>query len=257
MDFSCRDYYGTVRHNAKAVYVKYLGYFNGNPATLNALPPRQAAFRYIEYMGDAEKIISRAREDFKKGEYRWVAEVMNHVVMAEPENIEARALLADTFEQLGYQAESGAWRNFYLSGAYELRHSVPESSPARLNENMVRAMPLENMFQALAIRLNGPKADGRQFKFNIYFTDMEASYLMSVENAVLNFFHAKQCQNPTAKMRISSLDFKRMMTGLSDPASLFGSGSLELEGDINALAEFAGLLDQFNQRFPIVTPRDI
>jgi alkyl sulfatase BDS1-like metallo-beta-lactamase superfamily hydrolase len=256
MDFSCRDYYGTIRHNAKAVYVKYLGYFNGNPATLNALPPAQAARRYVHYMGGVEAVMNKAREDFEKGEYRWVAEVMNQVVMVEPENIEARALLADTYEQLGYQAESGPWRNFYLTGAHELRHSVPQSSPARMNENMVRAMPLENLFQALAIRLNGPEAGGRQFKFNLFFTDMKTTYLMSVNNAVLNFFKDKQSPNPTAEMRLSSLDFKRMMTGLADPAALIASGSLELEGDIAALAEFAGLLDQFHQRFPIVTPRD-
>ncbi len=256
-DFSCRDYYGTVRHNAKAVYVKYLGYFDGNPATLNALPSAQAALRYVEYMGGAEAVINRAREDLDRGQYRWVAEVMNHVVMAEPENIEARVLLADTYEQLGYQAESGPWRNFYLSGAYELRHGVPESSPARMNENMVRAMPLENLFQALAVRLNGPKAEGKKFAFNLFFTDIEKSYLMSVENAVLNFFQGRQSPNPTAEMRLSSLNFKRMMTGLDNPANLIAGGSLELKGDITALAEFAGLLDQFNQRFPIVTPRDV
>jgi len=256
-DFSCRDYYGTVRHNAKAVYVKYLGYFNGNPATLNALPTAQAAVRYVEYMGGAKAILERAREDFERGEYRWVAEVMNHVVMAEPGNIPARTLLADTHEQLGYQAESGPWRNFYLSGAYELRQGVPERSPARLNENMVRAMPLENLFQALAVRLNGPRAGGKQFKFNIFFKDIEQSYLMSVKNAVLIFFHGRQDPNPTAEMRVSSLDFKRMMTGLADPAGLMADDSLELEGDIAMLAEFAGLLDQFNQRFTIVTPRDV
>jgi alkyl sulfatase BDS1-like metallo-beta-lactamase superfamily hydrolase len=255
-DFSCRDYYGTVRHNAKAVYVKYLGYFNGNPSTLNALPPARAAGRYVEYMGGAEAITEKAREDFDRGEYRWVAEVMNHVVMADPENIRARALLADTYEQLGYQSESGPWRNFYLSGAYELRHGVPESSPARLNEGTIRAMPLENLFQALAVRLNGPKAGGKGFAFNIFFTDMEESYVMSVEHGVLNFFRNKQASHPTAAMRLTSLDFKRMMTGLADPASLMAAGSLELEGNLAMLAEFAGLLDQFTQRFPVVTPRD-
>lgn len=255
-DFACRDYYGTVRHNAKAVYVRYLGYFNGNPATLNALPPARAAGRYVEYMGGVEAVMEKAREDFDQGEYRWVAEVLNHVVMADPGNVRARSLLADTYEQLGYQAESGPWRNFYLSGAYELRHGVPESSPARLNENMVRAMPLENLFQALAVRLNGPKAGGRKFAFNIFFTDREESYVMSVENGVLNFFRNKQSSDPTAAMKLTSLDFKRMMTGLTDPASLMAGGALELEGDLAGLAEFAGLLDQFNQRFPIVTPRE-
>ncbi|MBN1662709.1 MAG: MBL fold metallo-hydrolase, partial [Deltaproteobacteria bacterium] len=110
-DFSCRGCYGSVSHNSKAVYVKYLGYFDGNPANLNPLPPLEAARRYLDYMGGAEAVMERAGRSFEQGEYRWVAQVMNHVVLAEPENIRARSLLADACEQLGYQAESAPWRN--------------------------------------------------------------------------------------------------------------------------------------------------
>ncbi|MDZ7686677.1 MAG: alkyl sulfatase dimerization domain-containing protein [Gammaproteobacteria bacterium] len=127
-EFYNRDYYGTVHHNARAVYVKYLGFFDGNPAHLYPLPPAESARRYVDFMGGADAIVDRARDSFEEGDYRWVAEVVNHVVMADPEHAEARALLADTCEQLGYQSESGPWRNFFLSGALELRHGLPAGS---------------------------------------------------------------------------------------------------------------------------------
>ena len=160
-NFSNRDYYGTVSHNAKAVYVKYLGYFDGNPANLNPLPPVEASRRYVDYMGGAEAVIPKARKSFDEGDYRWAAQVLNHVVLSEPENAQARALLADTYEQMGYQAESGPWRNFYLTGALELRHGIPEGSPGKMSPGMVQGLPLENLFQALAVRLKRPQS-GRQ-----------------------------------------------------------------------------------------------
>jgi len=256
-NFSNREYYGTVSHNAKGVYVKYLGWFDGNPATLNPLPPKDTAKRYVEYMGGAEAVITRARKSFDQGDYRWVAQVMNHVVLADPGHAQARALLADAYEQLGYQAESALWRNFYLSGAFELRHGLPAGSPGKMSKGMVQGVPLENMFQALAVRLNGPKAEGKRLAFNLVFTDLAKPYLMTVENSVLNAFRNKQDPNPTAKLKMSSLDFKYLMTGLMTVADLFSEDRLVLEGDLEMLLEFAGLFDQFNPFFPIVTPRDM
>ncbi|MFT4798180.1 MAG: alkyl sulfatase BDS1-like metallo-beta-lactamase superfamily hydrolase, partial [Candidatus Azotimanducaceae bacterium] len=127
-EFYNRDYYGTVHHNARAVYVKYLGFFNGNPATLYKLPAVPAAEKYLEFMDGADAVVEKARAYFDKGEYRWVAEVLNHVVMAQPDHIDGRALLADTLEQLGYQSESGPWRNFYLCGVLELRNGLPKGA---------------------------------------------------------------------------------------------------------------------------------
>jgi len=256
-DFSNRDYYGTVSHNVKAVYVKYLGYFNGNPATLNPLPPVDAAKRYLDYMGGAESIISKARKSFENGDYRWVAEVMNHVVMADPDNIPARALLADTYEQLGYQAESGPWRNFYLFGAFELRHGMAEQEPRKMRKNIVRGMPLENIFQALAVRLNGPKATGKRYTFNLNFSDLDTPWIMAVENSVFNAFCNRQDPDPTATLTLSSPDFKFMMTGQVTAMDLLSEGKLVLDGDVEKLAEFSELLDKFNLNFPIVTPRDV
>src|SRR5262249_19679196 len=121
-----RGYYGTVNHDAKAVYQRYMGWYTGNPAELYPLPRAEAAKKYVEYMGGAGEVIKKARESFGKGEYRWVAQVMNQVVYAEPNNKEARELEADALEQLGYQAESGPWRNAFLMGAFELRNGVPK-----------------------------------------------------------------------------------------------------------------------------------
>ena len=254
MEFYNRDYYGTVHHNARAVYVKYLGYFDGNPANLYPLPPVAAANRYLEYMGGADKIVTKAKESFAAGDYRWVAEVVNHVVMADPEHLEARALLADTFEQMGYQSESAPWRNFFLCGALELREGLPPGSAFGASEGMARGIPLYNLFQTMAVRLNGERANGITLNINIEFTDSETT-LLTIENSVLHAFVGRSHESPTATMKISAMDYKRLMMGLADAAELLGSGALEVDGDITALSQLAGLFDKFERRFPIVTPR--
>jgi alkyl sulfatase BDS1-like metallo-beta-lactamase superfamily hydrolase len=125
--WALRGYYGTMNHNVKATYVKYLGWFDGNPATLHVLPPVEASKKYVEFMGGPEAALKKAKAAYAKGEYRWVAEVVNHVVFADPNNKAAKELQADVLEQMGYQAESGPWRNFYLTGAKELREGLKSS----------------------------------------------------------------------------------------------------------------------------------
>jgi alkyl sulfatase BDS1-like metallo-beta-lactamase superfamily hydrolase len=253
-EFYNRDYYGTVHHNARAVYVKYLGFFDGNPATLYPLPPTEVATRYLEFMGGADAIVEKARGCFDAGDYRWVAEVLNHVVMAEPDHFNARALQADTLEQLGYQSESGPWRNFYLCGALELRQGLPKGAAFGATASMAKSMPLENLYQTMAVRLNGPSADGLVIHLNLDFTDSEPT-LLSIENAVLHAFTGKQHQKPNATLRMSAVNFKFMMTGNTDAMKLLESGELEMSGDFEALGKFRELFDQFERRFPIVTPR--
>ena len=255
-EFSCRDYYGTLSHNSKAVYVKYFGYFDGNPANLNPLPPVESAQHYVDYMGGGDAILKKTKDAFDNGEYRWIAQVLNHLVLAEPGNIKARSLLADAYEQMGYQAESAPWRNFYLTGALELRHGVPGGSAAQISAGMALGIPLENLFQAMSVRLNGPRAEGKKFSFNLRFTDNNEVYLMTVKNAVLNIFPNKQDPEADATLTLSSLDFKSMMLGIAAPMEIIEAGKLELDGNAIALVEFSGLFDQFNRRFPIVTPRD-
>jgi alkyl sulfatase BDS1-like metallo-beta-lactamase superfamily hydrolase len=254
LEFYNRDYYGTLYANARAVYVKYLGFFDGNPATLHPLPPVAAAEKQIEYMGGADAVVDKAKQDFEQGNYRWVAEVLNHVVMSDPEHIEGRALLADTLEQLGYQSESGPWRNFYLCGALELREGLPKGSAYNAAPGMIANIPLENLYQILAVRLNAQRADGLSLQINLNFTDSDPT-LLSIKNSVLNTFPGKQLGDANATLTISELDFKLLMAGQKDGATLIGDGALKIEGDASALMQLAGMFDQFERRFPIVTPR--
>ena len=253
-EFYNRDYYGTVHHNTRAVYVKYLGFFNGNPATLYPLPPVASANKYVEFMGGADAICKRAQVCFDAGEYRWVAEVLNHVVLSDPDHIQGRALLADCLEQLGYQSESGPWRNFYLCGVLELRQGLPKGSTFGATGSMAQAIPMENLFQSMAVRLNGPKAEGIELHLNLQFSDAEPT-LLSIENSVLNAFPGRQHPSPSATLKVKTQDFKRMMMGLADAMQLMTDGALEIEGDLNAMATLRELFDQFERRFPIVTPR--
>ena len=255
-EFSNRGYYGTVHHNVRAVYVKYLGYFDGNPAHLHPLPPVEAGRRYLDYMGGADAVVERAHASFAAGDYRWVAEVLNHVVMAEPEHQAARVLLARTLEQMGYQAESAPWRNFFLSGALELRHGLPATGTAfAASEGMARGMPLENLFQTMAVRLNGPKAEGVRLLLNLAFTDVERRYLLVIEHCVLHAFADKRSDEAQAELTVTALDFKRMIMGLTTAVDLISDGRLVLDGSLQALAQLGELFDRFERRFPIVTPR--
>ena len=254
LEFFNRDYYGTLHANTRAVYVKYLGFFDGNPATLHPLPHVKAAEHYVEYMGGADAVVTKAQIDFDKGQYRWVAEVLNHVVMDNPEQIAARALLADALEQLGYQAESGPWRNFYLCGALELREGLPKGSSYSANPRMLSAIPLENMFRILAVRLNAGRAEGLSLNINLKFTDDKPA-LLTVENCVLHGFVGKQHKDPDALLTLSSINFKMLMAGQKTAQKLIDDGELEINGDIKALLKIASLFDQFERRFPIVTPR--
>ena len=255
-EFYNRDYYGTVHHNTRAVYVKYLGFFDGNPATLYQLPPTEQAVRYLDYMGGSDEVVRKAKDSFAHGDYRWVAEVLNHVVMADPEHIEGRALLADTFEQLGYQSESAPWRNFYLCGALELRNGLPESKAFAASGGVAAGMPIENFFQVLAVRLLPEAALDLDLRIELVFTDLNSRYLLSVRNSVLNYFKDAKHTQPQVTLTISSLDFKNLLTGATDAAALLEKGRLEIDGDASRLLSLRDLFDQFVRRYPLVTPRD-
>ncbi len=165
-----RGYYGTVSHNSRAVYQKYLGFFDGNPANMHPLPPEAAATRYVEFMGGPERLLENARVAYDDGDYRWVAEVVNHLVFADPDNEDARQLQADALEQLGYQAESGQWRNFYLTAASELRHGVSEGNAVRTTRaDIFNALTISELFDYLAVRLNGPAASASKSRLIFCF----------------------------------------------------------------------------------------
>ncbi|MBK8989210.1 MAG: MBL fold metallo-hydrolase [Chloroflexi bacterium] len=250
-----RGYYGTVSHNVKAVYQHYLGFFDGNPATLQPLPPEAAGKKYVEFMGGADNLLAKARESFDKGEYRWVAQVVNHLVFADPNNKAAHDLQADTLEQLGYQAESGPWRNFYLSAAKELRDGVLDlAAPKTASPDVIKAMSLEMFFDLLAVRLIGPKAAGRVITLNAHFTDIQAQYVLTVENGVLHYAKDKQAAQADATLITTRTALDEILLGEATLAEKAAAGQARVEGSQEKLIEFLSLLDNFEFWFNIVTP---
>lgn len=250
-----RGYYGTVSHNCKAVYQHYLGFFDGNPATLHPLPPEAAGKKYVEFMGGAESLLANARASFDQGEYRWVAQVVNHLVFADPDNKAARDLQADALEQLGYQAESGPWRNFYLSAAKELRDGVIDlGAPKTASPDVIKAMSLDMFFDLLAVRLIGPNAAGKKLVFNTAFSDTGEQYLLVVENCVLNYAKGKHSAQADAALTITRAALDAIILGEAKLPEKLASGEAAIEGNPEKLIEFLSLLDTFEFWFNIVTP---
>jgi alkyl sulfatase BDS1-like metallo-beta-lactamase superfamily hydrolase len=249
-----RGYYGTLRHNSRAVYQRYMGWYDGNPSDLNDLPPEPAARKYVEYMGGEAAVMDRARADFAKGEYRWVATALKHVVFANPASAEGKRLLADAYEQLGYQAESGPWRSVYLQGAFELRNGTPKAGGlSAASPDIVAAMPPEMLFDYMAVRLNGPKAAGKRLAINIDFTDLNRQYALVLENAVLHHA-AKPSARPDATLTIAKKTLTRVQLKQLTMEQALASGEARLDGRREAIGELMALLDDFPFWFNIVTP---
>jgi alkyl sulfatase BDS1-like metallo-beta-lactamase superfamily hydrolase len=235
--------------------VKYLGWFNGNPATLHQYPERDAAAKYVAFMGGADSVLKKAKESYDKGDYRWVAQVVNHVVFADPNNKAARALQADALEQLGYQAESGPWRNFYLSGAKELREGVKKlGTPNTASPDTIRSMSLELLFDYAAMRLNGPKAAGKSMKLNWNFTDTNEQYILELENAALSHIAGRQADDANASISLTRQKLNDILLGETTFEKEVSAGNIGITGDANALGELLSMLDTFEFWFNIVTP---
>ncbi|HKZ04592.1 MAG TPA: alkyl sulfatase dimerization domain-containing protein [Methylomirabilota bacterium] len=251
-----RGYYGTLSHNAKAVYQRYLGWYDANPANLAPLPPVERAKKYVEYMGGAAAARERARADFERGEYRFVAEAMSHLVFADPADAEARGLAADAFEQLGYQAESATWRNAYLLGAHELRGGTPSAAArAPVSPDVVRAMPLDLFFDYLAVRLDGERAQSRAFTINWVLTDTDERYTLTLARSALTYRAGRQRADAAATVRLARPVLDRLvLRELTLEAALAG-GAIVVEGERARLAELFELLDDFALMFPVVEPR--
>ena len=199
-----RGYYGHIRHNVKAIYQKYLGWYDANPVNLDPLPPVESGKKYVEYMGGAEAILARARKDFAKGEFRFVAQAVSHLVFAEPDNQAARAMLADTFEQLGYAAESSTWRNAYLFGAQELRQGMPKAPPrSPMPRETLAALRTEQLWDVLGVRLNGPKAEGKRIVLNWNFTDTGETFVLNLENSALTYVAGVQAADADASFTLA------------------------------------------------------
>ena len=251
-----RGYYGTLRHNAKAVYQRYLGWYDAHPANLDPLPTVERARKYVEYMGGADAVLRRAREDFERGEYRFVAEATSHVVFADPANTEARRLGADALEQLGYAAESATWRNAYLLGARELRGGPPPTAArAPVSPDVVHAMDLELFFDYLAVRLNGERADGRRSVINWVFPDLGRRYVSTLEHCALTALGDRHSDAADATVTLERPVLSRLVLREVTLADALLRELLVVEGDAARLTELFGLLDDFPLMFPVVEPR--
>lgn len=255
--WSNRGYYGTMNHNTKATYVKYLGWFNGNPATLHPLPQIEASKKYVAYMGGATKVIEQARQDLANGNYRWVAEVMNHVVFAEPNNQDARNLQADALEQLGYQAESGPWRNFYLSGAKELRSGVKKlPTPDAASPDTIRAMDSGLLFDYFGIKLNGEKAAGTNITLNFVFPDIKKKYLVELNNGSLHNIEGYQSDKADATITLNRETLNQILLKNTTLEGSIKNNQIKIEGKNDSLAQLLGFMDSFDFWFNIVTPNN-
>lgn len=254
--WATRGYYGTVSHNVKATYTRYLGWYDGNPANLNGLPPVEAAERYVEFMGGAEQVLSRAREYFEKGEYRWVAEVVNRVVFSDPSNQEARDLEADAMEQLAYQTESATWRNAYLTAAQELRLGTPELpiSADSASPDSIAALTLEMIFNYLGMRLNGPDAGAREITLNLTFPDTNQNGWLKLSNGALSHSVERSSPAPDATVTLDRSTLNSIVTGRLELEQAISSGEIRVEPDPAPLLELIGLLDDFNLWFPVIEP---
>ena len=208
-----------MKHNSRAVYQRYMGWYDGNPSTSTQLPPEEAAKKYVEYMGGADAVLEKAQADFDKGEYRWVAEALKHVVFADPTTQDGKELLADTYEQMGYQAESRTVALGLPAGrlrAAQRRAARPAASTRRARTPS-RAMPPEMLFDFLGVRLNGPKAAGKKITLDFDFTDLKKQYALTVENGVLN--HARtRAANADATLTLTKRRSTRFSSAKSRPS---------------------------------------
>ena len=257
-DWSTRGYYGSLSQDSKAVYQRYIGWYDGNPANLNRLPRVEGARKYVEYMGGADAVVARARDDFKAGNYRWVAEVMNQVVFADPSNKVARNLAADALEQLGYLAESAPLRNAYLLGAQELRSGVRgevRTVPA-INAPVLHAMTIAQMFDYLGTRVDGPRAGAARIIINWIFSDTHESLVSTCQHGALTSVSGKTDAAAATTVTTTRSLFETVILGQRTLSDAIQRGNLVTSGNASALFDFWALLVEFRTGFPIVEPQD-
>ncbi|MFC9786926.1 alkyl/aryl-sulfatase [Rhodococcus sp. NPDC127528] len=248
-------YYGSVSHNVKAIYQRYMGWFDGNPATLWQHTPAESAKRHVEFMGGAEAVLEKARKSFDEGDFRWVAQVLNYVIFADPDNAEAKALQADTLEQLGFGSENGTWRNFFLMGAYELRHGPVGTPTVTAAPDIAGALSVEQLFDAIALRIDGPRAWSADITIDWRVKDADLVHRTHLRNGLLVHFDLDgETSEPDTAFTLSNRDLHRVLLGGADLSQLIADGSVTAEGDVARLVELVGYLDAPDPDFAIVTP---
>jgi len=254
VDAASRGYYGSLSHNLRAVYNFYLGYYDANPATLNRLPPADSAKRYVAAMGGEAALLASARKAFADGDYRWVAELVNHAVFANPGSTEARALQADALEQLGYQTENATWRGAYLMGAQELRAGFKPVPISTSNPDTVRGMTNELLFDFMALRLDHTKTDGSRAAIQLEFTDVNETWALELSNSVLNSTQGRVLKNPDLKLTLTRPAFLAMLMQGKKLPELVQAGMAQVEGNPQALGALVANTATFTPDFNIVTP---
>jgi alkyl sulfatase BDS1-like metallo-beta-lactamase superfamily hydrolase len=253
-EWHCREFYGSISHNTKAIYQRYMGWFDGNPAHLWEHPPVEQARRYVEFMGGAEAVLGKARASFEQGDYRWVAEIVNHVVFAEPENRAARELQAEALEQLGFGAENASWRNFFLMGAKELREGTSGTPTSAAPPDVLAHLTVSQLLDAMAIRLNGPRAAEHHLRIDWRVTDPDERHAITVRNGVLRHRLGSHAENADSALIVEREALNQLLLKTAEIGELAESGRLRVEGDGVKLGELLGLLDEPDTGFAIVTP---
>ncbi len=254
-----RGFYGDLVHNAKAVYQRYLSWYDGNPANLHRLPPVEAGKRYVELAGGVDGLMAHAKHAFNMGDYRWVVELLNHLVFADPGNAGARALQADALEQLGYQAESATFRNAYLNGAQELRKGPPQgpTGPVR-GRGLLAAMSIEQIFDTLAVRLISENVGGASVGINWTFTDLagtsDEKWLLGLSHRTLHSVRGRHAHDAAAGLTMTRKTLIQIIAQETTFIDEMASGAIVLDGDAQALLTVFGNLDTFGGGFAIVEP---
>ena len=248
-----RSYHGSEFHNSRAVINRYIGYWDCNPATLTPLSPSDSAPLYVEMMGGASRIMAKGRELFAQGMYRHGMEILNKLVYAEPNNQEAKDLLADTFEQLGYQYKSASLRNSFLAAAKELRDGYqPGAKVKSAGPDVVRAMTTGLFLDFMGVRVDSKKAEGMKFIINIDMPDVNEQYLLEMSNATLTNIQGRQARNSDLTMTLNRSDLETVMAGQSSFDALVSSGKVKLSGEMKALADLRSVVVQFNPAFQLM-----
>jgi alkyl sulfatase BDS1-like metallo-beta-lactamase superfamily hydrolase len=252
-DWSLRSYYGTLSQDAHAVYQRYLGWYDGNPAHLDPLPPVGEARKTVEYMGGADAVIARARTDFAAGNYRWVAQVMDRLVFADPSNRAARELAADAFEQMGYLAEAAPWRNAYLLAAQRLRAPAPVAGRAgsAITPEILHVMPAGEMFDYLGTRINGPRAGAAKIVIAWRFTDTKEALVSTLEHGALTWSVGNAAAQADARVTTTRAAFEPVILGRKTLAD----ASITAAGNAKSLTDLWALLVDFKSDIPLILPR--
>lgn len=252
-NWASRGYYGSVSHNARAVYNYYLGYYNGNPADLHPYGQVEMGKRYVKALGGSAHAINLARDAYRQGDYRWAAELLKQVIAANPGDQVAKNLQADTFEQLGYQAESATWRGFYLTGAKELREGVHKFNHGTTDSpDTIKGMTVEMLFDYMAVRLDSGKAAGKDISLNFNLSDGD-NLNLTLENSVLNYRQSLQPKTD-ASFYMSRTDLHDVLTGQAKMADLIKAKKVKVIGNAAKLDEIISCLDNFDLWVNVVTP---